>query len=71
VLPSTDSLSIVSGLAGVFSGFKHQVLDQSRRAGVDPRDVFFELGRRQAIAGQEDLIADVVAELNAGRTAPV
>ncbi|MEU3653467.1 4-hydroxy-2-oxovalerate aldolase [Streptomyces sp. NPDC032161] len=63
--PVTDALSIVSGLAGVFSGFKHQVLEQSRRAGVDPRDVFFELGRRQAIAGQEDMIADVVAELGA------
>ncbi|CAL2072288.1 4-hydroxy-2-oxovalerate aldolase [Streptomyces murinus] len=63
--PVTDSLSIVSGLAGVFSGFKHQVLEQARRAGVDPRDVFFELGRRQAIAGQEDLIGDVVAELSA------
>jgi 4-hydroxy 2-oxovalerate aldolase len=62
--PVTDSLSIVSGLAGVFSGFKHQVLDLSGRAGVDPRDVFFELGRRQAIAGQEDLIVDVVAELS-------
>jgi 4-hydroxy 2-oxovalerate aldolase len=62
--PITDSLSIVSGLAGVFSGFKHQVLEASRRAGVDPRDVFFELGRRQAIAGQEDLIVDVVAELS-------
>ena len=63
--PVTDSLSIVSGLAGVFSGFKHQVLEQARGAGVDPRDVFFELGRRQAIAGQEDLIGDVVAELSA------
>ncbi|WP_043488138.1 MULTISPECIES: 4-hydroxy-2-oxovalerate aldolase [Streptomyces] len=68
--PVTGSLSIVSGLAGVFSGFKHQVLDHSGRAGVDPRDVFFELGRRQAIAGQEDLIVDVVAELSARRAAP-
>ncbi|MFD8991084.1 4-hydroxy-2-oxovalerate aldolase [Streptomyces goshikiensis] len=67
--PTTGSLSIVSGLAGVFSGFKHQVLDLSGRAGVDPRDVFFELGRRQAIAGQEDLIVDVVAELSAKRAA--
>lgn len=67
--PVTGSLSIVSGLAGVFSGFKHQVLDQSGRAGVDPRDVFFELGRRQAIAGQEDLIVDVVAELSARKAA--
>ncbi|MEV6393636.1 4-hydroxy-2-oxovalerate aldolase [Streptomyces sp. NPDC051907] len=65
--PVTGSLSIVSGLAGVFSGFKHQVLDLSARAGVDPRDVFFELGRRQAIAGQEDLIVDVVAELSGRR----
>ncbi|MFD7610730.1 4-hydroxy-2-oxovalerate aldolase [Streptomyces sp. NPDC059828] len=63
-VPYTGSLSIVSGLAGVFSGFKHQVLDRSAQAGVDPRDVFFELGRRQAIAGQEDLIVDVVAELS-------
>ncbi|WP_309111559.1 4-hydroxy-2-oxovalerate aldolase [Saccharothrix sp.] len=61
--PVTGSLSIVSGLAGVFSGFKHPVLEASARAGVDPRDVFFELGRRQAIAGQEDLIVDVVAHL--------
>jgi 4-hydroxy 2-oxovalerate aldolase len=67
--PVTDSISIVSGLAGVFSGFKHQVLDESRRAGVDPRDVFFELGRRQAIAGQEDLIIDVAAELSSPKAA--
>jgi 4-hydroxy 2-oxovalerate aldolase len=63
--PVIGSLSIVSGLAGVFSGFRHHVFDEAHRAGVDPRDVFFELGRRQAIAGQEDLIVDVVAELSA------
>ncbi|MFK0019117.1 4-hydroxy-2-oxovalerate aldolase [Streptomyces sp. NPDC090798] len=67
--PVTGSLSIVSGLAGVFSGFKHEVLQQSQRAGVDPRDVFFELGRCQAIAGQEDLIPDAVAALSAGERA--
>ncbi|MCX4390855.1 4-hydroxy-2-oxovalerate aldolase [Micromonospora peucetia] len=65
--PVTASMTIVSGLAGVFSGFKHRVLELSTRAGVDARDVFFELGRRQAIAGQEDLIVDVVAELSARR----
>lgn len=58
-----DSVSIISGLAGVFSGFKTPVLNHSTNAGVDPRDVFFELGKRQAIAGQEDLIVEVVAEL--------
>lgn len=61
--PVISTASIVSGLAGVFSGFRSQVLSQARRSGVDPRDVFFELGRRQAVAGQEDLIIDVVAEL--------
>jgi 4-hydroxy 2-oxovalerate aldolase len=39
------------------------VLNHAGSAGVDARDVFFELGRRQIIAGQEDLIVEVVAEL--------
>jgi 4-hydroxy 2-oxovalerate aldolase len=66
--PTIDSISIISGLAGVFSGFKNHVLDVSAREGVDPRDVFFELGRRQAVAGQEDLIVDVALALNGART---
>jgi 4-hydroxy 2-oxovalerate aldolase len=66
--PTIDSVSLVSGLAGVFSGFKTPVLDISRREDVDPRDVFFELGRRQAVAGQEDLIVDVALELAGRRT---
>jgi 4-hydroxy 2-oxovalerate aldolase len=65
--PTIDSVAIVSGLAGVFSGFKTRVLDISRREGVDPRDVFFELGRMQAVAGQEDLIVDVALTLQGAR----
>lgn len=61
--PTIDSISVISGLAGVFSGFKTRVLDIAAREGVDPRDVFFELGRRQAVAGQEDLIMDVALAL--------
>ncbi|MFG2328463.1 4-hydroxy-2-oxovalerate aldolase [Streptomyces sp. NPDC048604] len=64
--PTISSESVVSGLAGVFSGFKTRVQEISRREGIDPRDVFFELGRRQAVAGQEDLIVDVVMELRNG-----
>jgi len=65
-VPTIDSVGVVSGLSGVFSGFRTRVLDIARREQVDPRDVFFELGRRQAVAGQEDLIVDVAVGLARG-----
>ncbi len=68
--PTISSVSLVSGLAGVFSGFKNRVLDVAGREGVDPRDVFFELGRRQVIAGQEDLVVDVAIALRDATEAP-
>jgi 4-hydroxy 2-oxovalerate aldolase len=68
--PTIDSVAVVSGLAGVFSGFKNRVLDIARREGVDPRDVFFELGQRHAVAGQEDLIVDVALALRDSGTSP-
>jgi 4-hydroxy 2-oxovalerate aldolase len=61
--PSISSVSIVSGLAGVFSGFVKQVNKVGEEQGVDPRDIFFELGRRKAVAGQESLIIEVALEL--------
>jgi len=63
VIPSTKSASIVSGLAGVFSGFVKHVERISLQYGVDPRDVFFELGRRKVVGGQEDMIVEVAIEL--------
>jgi 4-hydroxy 2-oxovalerate aldolase len=64
-IPTIKSTSIVSGLAGVFSGFAKPVNRISAEYNVDPRDVFFELGRRKVIAGQEDLIIEVAAGLAA------
>ncbi|MFI5864643.1 4-hydroxy-2-oxovalerate aldolase [Streptomyces sp. NPDC051546] len=61
--PVIDSVSVASGLAGVFSGFKPRVLAAAGAAGVDPLEVFAELGRRQVVAGQEDLIDEVVRGL--------
>jgi len=62
-LPHTDSVGIVSGLAGVFSGYSKPVRRIARDFGVDPRDVFFALGRRDVIAGQEDVILEVAMAL--------
>jgi 4-hydroxy 2-oxovalerate aldolase len=62
-IPTIKSLSIVSGLAGVFSGFAKHVERVSKQYNVDPRDVFFELGRRKVVAGQEDVIIQVAANL--------
>lgn len=61
--PTISSISIVSGLAGVFSGFRPKVAAIAKTHGVDPRDVFFELGKRQVVAGQDDLIVDVALAL--------
>jgi 4-hydroxy 2-oxovalerate aldolase len=58
-----SSISLISGLAGVFSGFTPHVQRAAERFGVDPRDIFLELGRRKILAGQEDYIVDVAAEL--------
>lgn len=58
-----DDISIVSGMAGVFSGFKKQVMQIAKDFQVDPRDIMIELGIRKAMAGQEDMIIDVADEL--------
>lgn len=63
VVPTIKSESIVSGLAGVFSGFAKHVARISKEYEVDQRDVYFELGKRKVVAGQEDLIIEVVLEL--------
>lgn len=64
-IPAIKSTSIVSGLSGVFSGFLKHVERLAKEHSVDPRDVFFELGKRKVIAGQEDIIVEVVLELAA------
>lgn len=65
--PTIDSTSIVSGLSGVFSGFLKPVKRVAEEFALDPRDIFFELGRRKVVAGQEDLIIEVATELSKKR----
>jgi len=51
-------------LAGVFSGFAKQVAQAAKDYKVDARDIFFALGKRNAVAGQESLIFEVARELS-------
>lgn len=62
-IPSIKSLSVVSGMSGVFSGFMKPVMRIAQEFNIDSRDIFFELGRRKIVAGQEDLILEVAKEL--------
>jgi 4-hydroxy 2-oxovalerate aldolase len=66
-VPTISSTSVVSGLAGVFSGFLKPANRIAAEYGVDARDIFFELGRRGVVAGQEDLILEVAQELAKNR----
>jgi 4-hydroxy 2-oxovalerate aldolase len=59
-----ESLSIVSGLAGVFSAFAAHVQKAAERFNVDPRDIYIELGKRKAVGGQEDMIVQIAEKLS-------
>ncbi len=54
-----NSTCIVSGYAGVVSTFKNRVEQIAQDYKLDARDIFVELGKRKAIAGQDDLILEV------------
>jgi len=58
-----DSVALMSGISGVFSGFAPHVRRAAERFGVDPRDIFIALGKKKMVAGQEDFIVDVALEL--------
>lgn len=63
-IPSRDAITI--GYAGVYSTFLLHAQRAGERYGIDPRTILTELGRRQAVAGQEDWILDVALELARG-----
>jgi 4-hydroxy 2-oxovalerate aldolase len=54
----------------VYSTFLLHAKRHGERLGIDPREILIELGRRRAVAGQEDWIVDVALELaSAGKRA--
>lgn len=62
-IPAIRSANVVSGMAGVFSGFMKPVTRIAKQFDIDPRDILFELGRRKIVAGQEDIILEVAKTL--------
>jgi 4-hydroxy 2-oxovalerate aldolase len=61
--PFPDRDSIAIGYAGVYSTFLLHAKRLGKQYNVDPLDILVELGRRKAVAGQEDWILDITLEL--------
>lgn len=62
-LPFSKTMSILTGLSGVFSGFAKHIQSLATKNNVDPKDVVIELGNRRVVAGQEDMILEVITGL--------
>ena len=62
-IPNRDAITI--GYAGVYSTFLLHAQRAGEKFGLDPREILVELGRRKAMAGQEDWILDVAQDLAA------
>lgn len=60
-MPDRDSIAI--GYAGVYSTFLLHAKRIGKQYGIDPVEILVELGRRKAMAGQEDWILDVTLDL--------
>lgn len=54
---------MVLGYAGVYSSFMLHARRAAKRFGVDYRDIILELGRREAVGGQEDWIVEIAQEI--------
>lgn len=58
-----DRDNLASGYAGVYNSFLLHVREAAEKFNLNPVAIIEELGRRHAVAGQEDWILDVALEL--------
>jgi 4-hydroxy 2-oxovalerate aldolase len=61
--PFPDRDSIAIGYAGVYSTFLLHAKRAAERYEIDAREIMMELGRREAVAGQEDWVIDVALDV--------
>ena len=62
--PFSSTLSIVSGISGVFSGFSNHVLKASAIYNVDSLSLFRNLGAKRIVGGQEDQIYSIASSMS-------
>ncbi|WP_099203217.1 4-hydroxy-2-oxovalerate aldolase [Miniphocaeibacter massiliensis] len=56
--------SMMLGYSGVYSSFMLHARRAAKRFNVDYRDIILELGKREAVGGQEDWIVEIAKELS-------
>ena len=62
-LPRTTSSSVISAIAGVFSGYAPQVQAIAEELNLEPALLWRELGSRNVVAGQESIIREIARDL--------
>jgi 4-hydroxy 2-oxovalerate aldolase len=58
-----SSVTLASGLAGVFSAFALPAIKAAKMFHVDVRDIIAQLGKKHVVGGQEDSIIKVAVQL--------